>query len=82
MQGNESSQYRYFVSFAHRGGFGSIDITGPEPITSYEHIIAIKQHLDDWMNDDVIVLNFQPLSGPTVVDRSDEPRVNESFTQV
>ena len=83
MQDNESRQYqyRYFISYAHTRGFGSSDIVGPEPITSYEQITAIKQYLDDAMNDDVIVLNFQLLSGPTVAERSDEPRVNESFTQ-
>ena len=82
MQGNESSLYHYFVSYAHTRGFGSGDITVPEPITSYEQIVAIKEYLDGAMNDDVIVLNYQPLSGPTVVDRSTAPRPNESFTQV
>jgi hypothetical protein len=85
MQDNESSTYRYFVSYVIPNGlaYGNSQINVPAPIRSVDDVRLVTRWLEEINGKSgVVILNFQLMSGPPVVDPSTEPRVNESFMQV
>lgn len=55
----------YFVSYAHRGGFGQCEVGTPNPVDSYSNVLELRDSVRrNSRIDDLIILNFQLLSGP------------------
>ena len=59
--------YNYFVSFAHRNGFGNCCIGFRQPITTYDDIRYIEEVISskDKTCKDIVVLNYQLLTKQT-----------------
>jgi hypothetical protein len=53
-------EFAYFVSFAHKGGFGSTEFWRKTPIESYEDVRSIVRDIEANGDDlgDVIILNW------------------------
>lgn len=63
--------HKYFVSYAHNGGFGRCEVTTPQPIASSADIAEVERIIVEgnglpWVS----VLNFQPFPEPTDTARS------------
>ena len=55
--------YQYFVSFAHPGGFGNIEIFRNSKITSPNHLIDVEKAIFDvnkkrFKENNVVILNY------------------------
>lgn len=62
--------YTYFVSYAHRGGFGNNEIGCSIPVERYEDVQLFRHTIVSRNNpyclraEDIVILNFILLSGP------------------
>ncbi|QKW15426.1 hypothetical protein [Verrucosispora sp. NA02020] len=57
--------YRYFVSYAHSRGFGSIDIRSAQPADTYETVQEFRRTVaanSQLMESEIVILNYIPLS--------------------
>lgn len=58
-------RYLYFASYAHVGGFGQCAVGAPAPVDSYNKVLELRDSVRrNSRIDDLIILNFQLLSGP------------------
>lgn len=64
--------FSYYVSYAHRRGFGSIHISSDVMFTLYDQLDVVRSEIarlgDGLTVDEIVVLNFILLSGPPTVD--------------
>lgn len=73
---NPELPWRYFVSYAHGSGFGSIHIESELPATDYEAVQEFRNTISRTGGrpvHEIVVINFILLSGPGYATSNTRP---------